>query len=113
MELKSGQFQGHLEAFYTWKGSTISNSKIRRTVEEHLTALQARLANHRNEFLQKGSLVRQQQYQQPMMNYHPHSSVASANTMPTDNISYGYGSVAGSAAIRDGQEGYNSDNFDN
>ncbi|KAA3476917.1 hypothetical protein EPI10_010848 [Gossypium australe] len=44
-------------------------------------ALQARLANHRNEFLQKESLVRQQQYQQAMMDYHPHSSVASANTI--------------------------------
>ncbi|PPS04867.1 hypothetical protein GOBAR_AA15800 [Gossypium barbadense] len=37
------------------------------------------------------------------MDYYPHSSVASANTMPTDNISYGYGSVADSATIRDGQ----------
>lgn len=80
--------------------------------QEQLTALRARHANRRDEFLRKESLVRQQQYQQAMMDYYPHSNMAPADSLPTGNNPHGYGSVAGSAAVGDGHRGYNSDNFD-
>lgn len=80
--------------------------------QEQLTALRARHANRRDEFLRKESLVRQQQYQQAMMDYYPHSNMAPADSLPTGNNPHGYGSGAGSAVVGDGHRGYNSDNFD-
>lgn len=85
---------------------------INAQYQEQLTALRARHANRRDEFLRKESLVRQQQYQQAMMDYYPHSNMAPADSLPTGNNPHGYGSVAGSAAVGDGHRGYNSDNFD-
>ncbi|TYJ33132.1 hypothetical protein E1A91_A05G081900v1 [Gossypium mustelinum] len=52
--------------------------------QEQLTALRARHANRRDEFLRKESLVRQQQYQQAMMDYYPHSNMAPADSLPTE-----------------------------
>ncbi|MBA0564930.1 hypothetical protein Golob_009836, partial [Gossypium lobatum] len=85
---------------------------INAQYQEQLTALRARHANRRDEFLRKESLVRQQQYQQAMMDYYPHSNMAPADSLPTGNNPHGYGSVVGSAAVGDGHRGYNSDNFD-
>ncbi|KAE8700229.1 adipocyte plasma membrane-associated protein-like [Hibiscus syriacus] len=70
--------------------------------QEQLTALRARHANRRDEFLRKESLARQQQYQQAMMDYYPR----------TGNNPHGFGSIAGPAAVGDAYRGYNSDNFD-
>ncbi|KAK8679727.1 hypothetical protein V6N13_145163 [Hibiscus sabdariffa] len=85
---------------------------INTQYQEQLTALRTRHSSRRDEFLRKESLVRQQQYQQAMMDYYPHSSMAPADTMPACNNPHGYGSVAGSAAVGDGHRGYNSDNFE-
>ncbi|GMI92283.1 hypothetical protein like AT5G22040 [Hibiscus trionum] len=85
---------------------------INAQYQEQLKALRAQHANRRDEFLRKESLVRQQQYQQAMMDYYPHSSMSPADTMPTGNNLHGYGSVAGSTAVGDGHRGYNSENFD-
>ncbi|KAK8645429.1 hypothetical protein V6N13_119259 [Hibiscus sabdariffa] len=85
---------------------------INAQYKEQLTAIRARHANRRDEFLRKESLLRQQQYQQAMMDYYPHGSVTPADTMPTGNNLHGHGSVAGSTAVGDRHRGYNSDNFD-
>ncbi|XWS73788.1 hypothetical protein CRYUN_Cryun02cG0159500 [Craigia yunnanensis] len=79
--------------------------------QEQLAALRSRHASRRDEFLRKESLVRQQQYQQAMMDHYPHSSTAPGDTMSTGNP-HGYSGGAGSAAAGDGHRGYNSDNFD-
>ncbi|KAE8664590.1 putative phosphatidylglycerol/phosphatidylinositol transfer protein [Hibiscus syriacus] len=75
---------------------------INTQYQEQLTALRARHANRRDELLRKESLARQQQYQQAMMDYYPH----------TGNNPHGYGSIAGPAAVGDAYRGYNTDNFD-
>ncbi|XP_039024148.1 uncharacterized protein LOC120156952 [Hibiscus syriacus] len=72
---------------------------INTQYQEQLTALRARHANRRDEFLRKESLVRLQQYQQAVMDYYPR----------TVNNPHGYGSIA---AVGDAHRGYNSDNFD-
>ena len=84
---------------------------INTQYQKQLTALRARHASRRDEFLLKESLVRQQQYQQAMMDHYPHSSMAPGDTMSTGNP-HGYSGDAGSAAVGDGHGSYNSDNFD-
>ncbi|XVF47046.1 hypothetical protein PTKIN_Ptkin03bG0077800 [Pterospermum kingtungense] len=79
--------------------------------QEQLGALRSRHASHRDEFLRKESLVRQQQYKQAVMDHYPHSSMAPGDTISTGNP-HGYSGTAGSAAVGDGHRGYKSDNFD-
>ncbi|KAK8641315.1 hypothetical protein V6N13_010728 [Hibiscus sabdariffa] len=99
--------------FLSWQGNLLKKiNAINAQYQEQLTAIRARHTDRRDEFLQKESLVREQQYQQAMMDYYSHGSVTPADAMPTGNNLHGYGSVAGSAAVRDGHRGYNSNNFD-
>lgn len=84
---------------------------INTQYQEQLAVVRAQHASRRDEFLQKESLVRQQQYHQMMMDHYPHSSVGPGDTMSSDNP-HGYSGTAGSAAVGDGHRGYNTDNFD-
>ncbi|XVE59708.1 hypothetical protein DITRI_Ditri05aG0067900 [Diplodiscus trichospermus] len=84
---------------------------INTQYQEQLTALRARHASRRDEFLRKESFLRQQQYQQAVMEYYPRVSLAPDHTTSIGNP-HGYSGVANSAAVGDGHRGYNSDNFD-
>ncbi|EOY33219.1 hypothetical protein QUC31_019058 [Theobroma cacao] len=84
---------------------------INTQYQEQLAALRTRHASHRDEFLRKESLARQQQYQQAVIDHYPRSSMGPADTMPIGNP-HPYTGVAGSAAAGDARRGYNSDNFD-
>ncbi|XVF19572.1 hypothetical protein REPUB_Repub11eG0122700 [Reevesia pubescens] len=84
---------------------------INTQYQEKLAALRARHVSLKDEFLQKESLVRQQQYQQAMMDHYPRSSMAPADAMPIGNPHVN-SSIASTAAVGDRHRGYNSDNFD-
>lgn len=78
---------------------------INAQYEEQLAALRARHAVRRDEILQRESQLRQQQYQQAMMDQYPISGMGSSDP-------HGYSGIATSAAVAEAYRGYNTDNFD-
>lgn len=74
--------------------------------EEKLAELRAEHASHRDEFLQRESHARQQQYQQNIRDPHPSSGMA-----PSRNP-HGYSPVNASAVVGDVRRGCSADRFD-
>ncbi|XP_048234223.1 uncharacterized protein LOC8281556 isoform X2 [Ricinus communis] len=76
-----------------------------REYQEQLSALRARHAGRRDEFLRKESHARQHQYQQSMTDHFPDSRMG-----PGDP--HGYNGSAPSAVINDNHRAYNTDQFE-
>ncbi|KAF4374167.1 hypothetical protein G4B88_020559 [Cannabis sativa] len=77
--------------------------------EEQLAALRARHANRRDEFLRRESCIRQQQYQQGVVDCYPNSSIG-----PNDPRAYNeFPASAAAAAAADGHRGFdNNERYD-
>lgn len=78
---------------------------INAQYDEQLTALRARHASRRDEFLLKESQARQQQYQQAMIEPYPNSGMG-----PSDP--HGYNNTPAATAVGEAYRTYSSDHYD-